>query len=45
MSVTRSVLLNRKDVALTDRDGKSAAVVNVSKDRLKQMPAYERSKN
>ena len=38
------VLLNWKDVTLADQDGQMTAVVNVSKDALEQMPAYETSK-
>ena len=34
------VLLQWKQVKLADRDGKAIAVVNVDKDTLKQMPAY-----
>lgn len=39
------VLLDWKDVALTNQDGKAAAIVNRSEDGLEQMPTYERSKN
>jgi sporulation protein YlmC with PRC-barrel domain len=34
------VLLNWKQVSLRDRDGSTEAVVQASKDQLKQMPAY-----
>jgi len=40
---THPVLLNWKDVTLTGQDGKTRAVVNLTKDKLEQMPAYETS--
>ncbi|HET6161216.1 MAG TPA: PRC-barrel domain-containing protein [Dongiaceae bacterium] len=41
---THPVLLDWKDVTLAEQDGKTKAVVNLTKDRLEQMPAYETSK-
>ena len=40
---THPVLLNWKDVTIADQDGKTAAIVNLTKDKLEQMPAYESS--
>jgi sporulation protein YlmC with PRC-barrel domain len=40
---THPVLLNWKDVQITNQDGKASAVVNLTKDKLEQMPAYESS--
>jgi sporulation protein YlmC with PRC-barrel domain len=40
---THPVLLDWKDVSLTSQDGKSRAVVNLTKDKLEQMPTYETS--
>jgi sporulation protein YlmC with PRC-barrel domain len=40
---THRVLLNWNDVQLTSQDGKDRAVVNLTKDKLEQMPAYETS--
>jgi hypothetical protein len=34
------VLLNWKQVSMVDRDGTTEALVNISKDNLKQMPEY-----
>ena len=42
---SRPVLLNWKDVTLTDKEGEFAAVVNITKDRLEQMPVYDSSKD
>jgi sporulation protein YlmC with PRC-barrel domain len=42
---THPVLLSWKDVTVTDQDGKTTAMVNVSKERLEQMPTYKSSKN
>ena len=41
---THPVLLDWKDVTLASRDGKDQAVVNLTKEKLEQMPAYEVSK-
>jgi len=41
---THPVLLDWKDVTLASRDGKDRAVVNLTKEKLEQMPAYEVSK-
>jgi sporulation protein YlmC with PRC-barrel domain len=41
---THPVLLDWKDVTLASQDGKDRAVVNLTKDKLEQMPAYEVSK-
>jgi sporulation protein YlmC with PRC-barrel domain len=41
---THPVLLNWKQVALVDKDGSTQATVNMSKDNLKQMPAYDAKK-
>jgi sporulation protein YlmC with PRC-barrel domain len=41
---THPVLLDWKDVTLATQDGKDRAVVNLSKEKLEQMPAYEVSK-
>jgi sporulation protein YlmC with PRC-barrel domain len=38
------VLLNWKDVTLAEQDGETRAVVNLTKERLEQMPAYESSR-
>src|SRR4029453_6791517 len=38
---THPVLLDWKDVTLATQDGKDRAVVNLSKEKLEQMPAYE----
>jgi sporulation protein YlmC with PRC-barrel domain len=38
---THPVLLQWKQVKLTDQDGKTEAVVNIGKDTLKAMPAYK----
>jgi sporulation protein YlmC with PRC-barrel domain len=38
------VLLDWKDVTLASQDGKDRAVVNLTKEKLEQMPAYEVSK-
>jgi len=40
---THPVLLGWKDVEITEQDGKATAVVNVTKETLEQMPAYESS--
>jgi sporulation protein YlmC with PRC-barrel domain len=40
---THPVLLGWKDVQITNQDGKASAVVNLTKDKLEQMPAYESS--
>ena len=40
---THPVLLEWKDVQITNQDGKTAAVVSLTKDKLEQMPAYESS--
>ena len=40
---THPVLLNWKDVTLAAQDGKTKAIVNLTKDSLEQMPAYESS--
>jgi hypothetical protein len=40
---THPVLLSWKDVAITNQDGKAAAVVNLTKEKLEQMPAYQSS--
>ena len=42
---THPVLLAWKDVTVTDQDGKTAALVNVSKENLEQMPTYKGSKD
>jgi sporulation protein YlmC with PRC-barrel domain len=41
---THPVLLDWKDVTLAEQDGETRAVVNLTKERLEQMPAYEASK-
>lgn len=41
---THPVLLEWKDVTLASQDGKDRAVVNLTKEKLEQMPAYEVSK-
>jgi sporulation protein YlmC with PRC-barrel domain len=41
---THPVLLDWKDVVLASQDGKDRAVVNLTKEKLEQMPAYEVSK-
>lgn len=41
---THPVLLDWKDVTLASQDGKDRAVVNLTKEKLEQMPAYEVSK-
>jgi len=41
---THPVLLNWKDVTLASQDGKDRAVVNLTKEKLEQLPAYEVSK-
>ena len=41
---THPVLLDWKDVTLATQDGKDRAVVNLTKEKLEQMPAYEVSK-
>jgi sporulation protein YlmC with PRC-barrel domain len=41
---THPVLLEWKDVTLASQDGKDRAVVNLTKEKLEQMPTYERSK-
>ena len=38
---THPVLLDWKDVSLTSENGNDRAVVNLSKEKLEQMPAYE----
>lgn len=38
---THPVLLDWKQVSLADEDGTTRAIVKMSKDQLKQMPAYE----
>jgi len=40
---THPVLLNWKDVTISDQNGKTTAVVSLTKDKLEQMPAYESS--
>lgn len=40
---THPVLLDWKDVKLANQDGKDRAVVNLTKEKLEQMPAYETS--
>lgn len=40
---THPVLLDWKDVTLANQDGKDRAIVNLSKEKLEQMPAYETS--
>jgi len=40
---THPVLLNWKDVMLANQDGKDRAIVNLTKENLEQMPAYETS--
>jgi sporulation protein YlmC with PRC-barrel domain len=40
---THPVLLEWKDVTLANRDGKDKAIVNLTKETLEQMPAYETS--
>lgn len=42
---SRPVLLDWQDVELSEREGKATAIVNVAKERLEQMPAYESSKD
>lgn len=42
---THPVLLAWKDVTVTDQDGKAAALVNVTKEHLEQMPTYKGSKD
>jgi sporulation protein YlmC with PRC-barrel domain len=41
---SRPVLLDWKDVNLASQDGQDRAVINLSKEKLEQMPAYESSK-
>lgn len=41
---THPVLLDWKDVTLSSQDGNDRAVVNLTKEKLEQMPAYEVSK-
>jgi sporulation protein YlmC with PRC-barrel domain len=41
---THPVLLDWKDVTLASQDGQDRAVVNLTKEKLEQMPAYEVSK-
>jgi sporulation protein YlmC with PRC-barrel domain len=41
---THPVLLEWEDVTLASQDGKDRAVVNLTKEKLEQMPAYEVSK-
>jgi sporulation protein YlmC with PRC-barrel domain len=41
---THPVLLDWKDVTLATQDGNDRAVVNLTKEKLEQMPAYEVSK-
>lgn len=41
---THPVLLDWKDVTLAEQDGETRAVVNLTKERLEQMPAYESSR-
>jgi len=41
---THPVLLDWKDVTMASQDGKDRAVVNLTKEKLEQMPAYEVSK-
>jgi sporulation protein YlmC with PRC-barrel domain len=41
---THPVLLDWQDVTLASQDGKDRAVVNLTKEKLEQMPAYEVSK-
>jgi sporulation protein YlmC with PRC-barrel domain len=38
------VLLDWKDVTLAEQDGETRAIVNLTKERLEQMPAYESSR-
>jgi sporulation protein YlmC with PRC-barrel domain len=40
---THPVLLEWKDVQITNQNGKTAAVVSLTKNKLEQMPAYESS--
>ncbi|WP_119304027.1 PRC-barrel domain-containing protein [Dongia deserti] len=40
---THPVLLDWKDVTLTSQDGSDRAVVNLNREKLEQMPAYESS--
>lgn len=40
---THPVLLEWKDVTLASQDGKTKAIVNLTKENLEQMPAYETS--
>jgi sporulation protein YlmC with PRC-barrel domain len=40
---THPVLLDWKDVTLTSEDGNDRAVVNLNREKLEQMPAYESS--
>src|SRR5690349_946875 len=40
---THPVLLHWNEVQLTNQDGKDRAIVNLTKDKLEQMPAYETS--
>jgi sporulation protein YlmC with PRC-barrel domain len=40
---THPVLLDWKDVTIANQDGKATATVNLTKDKLEQMPAYESS--
>jgi sporulation protein YlmC with PRC-barrel domain len=40
---THPVLLNWSDVEITSQDGKATAVVNLTKDKLEQLPAYQSS--
>jgi sporulation protein YlmC with PRC-barrel domain len=41
---THPVLLDWKDVTMASQDGQDRAVVNLTKEKLEQMPAYEVSK-
>ena len=41
---THPVLLDWEDVTLASQDGKDRAVVNLTKEKLEQMPAYEVSR-
>jgi sporulation protein YlmC with PRC-barrel domain len=40
---THPVLLDWKDVTLANQDGKDRAIVNLTKENLEQMPAYQTS--
>lgn len=41
---THPVLLDWKDVTMASQDGKDRVVINMTKEKLEQMPAYEVSK-